>query len=120
MLYPHRLDVYRKSSVSDGLGGYTETFSMDVEASDTKCNMRLLKAEELIINDKMSIEATHRIFPVPGGQLSGISVSVSDQVYVTYYDEIVSDLYDVKTVTRKHELGSGRLHHFELDVEIIT
>jgi len=120
MLYPHRLDVYRKSSVADDIGGYTETYSMDVEASDTKCNMRLLNAEELIINDKMSIEATHRIFPVSGGQLSGISVSPSDQVYVTYYNEIVSDLYEVKTVTKRHELGSGRLHHLEIDVEIIT
>jgi len=113
MLYPHRLDVYQRSAVSDGIGGFTETWSMNVQVSDVQCHMRILKAEELIINQKMSVQASHRVF------CSDITVTTSDQIYITLYNQTTSDLYDVQTVVEKHELGSGRLHHLELDVEVI-
>jgi len=113
MLYPHRLDVYQRSAISDGIGGFTETFSLNIQLSDVQCNMRILKAEELIINDKMSVEATHRVF------CSDISITTSDIIHITRYCQTNSEVFDVKTVVEKHELGSGRLHHLEIDVEVI-
>jgi len=113
MQYPHRLAVNRKTVASDGLGGFTEEFSSVGALSDVICHIRQLKAEELIITDKMGIQATHRVF------CSNISVTTSDLIWVTLYSETRSDLYDVQTINRITEIGSGTLHHLELDVEII-
>jgi len=77
------------------------------------CNMRQLNAEEKIINDKMSIEATHRVY------CSEIGISVSDQMYITKYGSTASDLYDVKSLDKRRELGTGRIHHLEIDVKVI-
>jgi len=113
MLYPHKLMVYRKTEVSDGIGGVTETYSLTAGLSDVSCNMRQLRAEEKIINDKMAIEATHRV------HCSNISITVSDQIFITPYGTTVSDLYDVQTLNIKRELGSGTVHHLEIDIRVI-
>lgn len=113
MNYPHNLAVSRKTVVSDGLGGFDETFSIVGALSDVMCHIRQLKADELIVNDKMGVIASHRVY------CSGISITTSDQIFVTLYGTTISDLYDVQTINKKVELGSGTPHHFEIDVEVI-
>jgi len=113
MEYPHRLAVSRKTSISDGIGGFTETYNTVGSLSDVSCHMRQLNAKEIIINDKMSVQATHRAY------CDDISITTSDLVWITLYGETTSDLFDVQTINRKTELGSGALHHLELDIEVI-
>lgn len=111
MKYPDTLKVRRKTVVSDGHGGFTPTWSTVPALSDVMCRIRQLRAEEMIINDKMSVDSSHRVY------CSDISVSESDLLWITERTAVISDVYDIETIDKRRHVGSGNFHHLQIDVK---
>lgn len=109
--YTDLLKVQRKTLISDGMGGFTPTWSIVGTMSDVVCRIRQLKAAEMLINDKMSVDSTHRVY------CSDIGVTSSDLLLVTERTSATSDVYDIETIDKRTEVGSGNFHHLEMDVK---
>ena len=110
MDYPDSLKVIRKTVISDGQGGQTETWASSL--SEIDCYMRQLSAQETILNEKLSKISTHRLY------CSDINVTISDILYVTKLGETLSEIFEIESVEQKREMGSGYKRHMEVNLFI--
>ena len=107
MDYPHSMIVRRKTVVSDGIGGQTETWA--VAHSGLLCQVRQLSAEEIMINQKASKNTTCRIY------CSDINVTISDMIEVTLLSETISDLYAIESLDLRRDISTGEKIHYQID-----
>lgn len=105
--------VRRKTTISDGMGGLTPTWATVGTLSDVRCRIRQLKADEMIINDRMSTEETDILY------CSDISILASDVLWVTKRGETISDVFEVKTMDQRRNVATGNKKHMQIKVKRI-
>ena len=114
--YTDYLKIGRVTLVSDTQGGQTESWDMVSDLSDVllKCKIRQLSADEIIINNKMAVKATHRVY-CSDISLSDTRINAKDRLCVKPFGENQSDVYEVSNIDVRRSLETGENKHLQVD-----
>lgn len=109
MQFPDTFKVRRYTQVSDGQGGMTRSYVTDF--SDV-CLIRQLGADELVINQKLSVRSEHRLYC----PYHNSDVTVSDILWVTKANETLSDVFEIERVDQRRQMGTGQKAQIQIDL----
>ena len=102
--------VLRKVSVSDGIGGFSDTISLF--RSGIKGFVRQLGNEEVIASASKGKKAEYRLY------CSDISITISDTLGILRYGDTISEIYEIEAIDQRRDFGSGHKKNMQIDLNL--
>lgn len=100
--------VMRKVSVSDGIGGFSDTWV--VGRSDVAGYIRQLTNDEAVLYGQKNLLTTNRLY------CSDIDVTISDVLSIRSYGDPARVRYEIEGIDQRRDLGSGHKRHMQIDL----
>lgn len=102
--------VMRSSTVSDGMGGMSET--LVVGRSGVHGYLRQLSGEEVVIFAQKNRRTTHKLY------CSDIDVTISDMLSIRQYGDDARVAYEIEAVDQRRDLSTGHKKQMHIDLYI--